>query len=205
MNTPWELFYREKIKQIFKEKQRILDIGGSLRISKERGNWLSKSNTWVRSLLKDVEYKIMDPVDTYNPDIIGDIHKMPFPDNSQEAIICISVLEHIEDPIRAAQELYRVLKPEGYLFVYVPFLFYYHAEKGYYGDFWRFTEDSLRFMFKDFSQFEIKQTRGAIETWIKLSPFGRFSVCINFSRILDRITGKDTSNQTSGFYVFLVK
>ena len=144
-------------------------------------------------------------MDTYNPDIVGDIHKMPFTNESQDAIVCLSVLEHVEDPIRAAQELYRVLKPGGLLFVYVPFLYYYHAEKGYYGDFWRFTEDSLRVMFKNFSQFEIRRARGAIETWLKLSPLGRFNIALLFSRLLDKITGKDKSNQTSGFYVFLVK
>jgi len=55
-------------------------------------------------------------------------------------------LEHVENPIKAAREMYRALKPNGYCFVYVPFLYYYHAEKGYYGDFWRFTEDSTKYM-----------------------------------------------------------
>ncbi len=198
-------FYKENIKKIFTESKIVIDIGGGLRISKEKGNWFSEGNAWIEPLLEKVEYKIMDPVDTYNPDIVGDIHNMPFIDESQDAIICLSVLEHVEDPIRAAQELYRVLKSGGQLFVYVPFLYYYHAEKGYYGDFWRFTEDSLRFMFKNFSHFEIRRARGAIETWFKLSPFGRFRVVLNFSRFLDKVTGKDKSNQTSGFYVFLIK
>jgi|SRR3989344_6429750 len=198
-------FYKEKLKNIFTDGKTIIDIGGGLRILKDRGNWFSKNNAWIEPLLKNVEYKIMDPMDTYNPDIVGDIHKMPFTNESQDAIVCLSVLEHVEDPIRAAQELYRVLKPGGQLFVYVPFLYYYHAEKGYYGDFWRFTEDSLRVMFKNFSQFEIRRARGAIETWLKLSPLGRFNIALLFSRLLDKITGKDKSNQTSGFYVFLVK
>ena len=147
----------------------------------------------------------MDPVDTYNPDIVGDIHTMPFPDASEEAIVCLSVLEHVENPIKAAEELYRVLKSGGYCFVYVPFLFYYHAEKGYYGDFWRFTEDSIRYMFKKFSSIEVRKTRGPFETWIKLSPLGRLSVCIKGAMIIDRLTGKTGSSQTSGYYVFLVK
>jgi len=198
-------FYKEKLRNMFTDGKTIIDIGGGLRILRDRGNWFSKNNAWIEPLLKNVEYKIMDPMDTYNPDIMGDIHKMPFTNESQDAIVCLSVLEHVEDPIRAAQELYRVLKPGGQLFVYVPFLYYYHAEKGYYGDFWRFTEDSLRVMFKNFSQFEIRRARGAIETWLKLSPLGRFNIILRFSRLLDKITGKDRSNQTSGFYVFLVK
>ena len=30
-----------------------------------------------------VDYKIMDVVPDYNPDIVGDIHNMPFADNSR--------------------------------------------------------------------------------------------------------------------------
>lgn len=198
-------FYKKNLRKIFTDGKTIIDIGGGLRILKDKGNWFSKSNAWIEPLLKNVEYKIMDPMDIYNPDIIGDIHKMPFQDNSLDAIICLSVLEHVENPILAAKEMHRTLKPKGYSIVYVPFLYYYHAEKGYYGDFWRFTEDSLRFMFKDFSGFEIKQARGAIETWMKLSPLGRFGIIISLSRFLDNITGKDKSKQTSGFYVFLTK
>ncbi|MEX0651989.1 MAG: methyltransferase domain-containing protein [Candidatus Paceibacterota bacterium] len=198
-------FYKENLRKLFTESKEVIDIGGGLRISNKKGNWFSDDNNWMSPLLKDVEYKIMDPVDTYHPDIIGDIHHMPFPDNSIDAIVCISVLEHVEDPIRAAEDVFRVIKPGGFCFIYVPFLFYYHAEKGYYGDFWRFTEDSIRYMFKDFSDMKIKHARGAIETWIKLSPFGRVTLIMGLARLLDRITGKKSSKQTSGFYVMLTK
>lgn len=198
-------FCKESLKKIFTECKTVIDIGGGLRISKDRGNWFSKSNVWIEPLLKNVEYKIMDPVNTYNPDIIGDIHHMPFSDNSQEAIICISVLEHVENPIQAAKELYRVLVPGGYCFVYVPFLYYYHAEKGYYGDYWRFTEDTIRLLFKDFSHMETQQTTGAIEMWVKISPLGRLLVLRHLARFFDRVSGKSKSKQTSGYNVFLVK
>jgi len=58
-----------------------------------------------------VDYKILDQVGDYCPDIVGDIHNLPFLDNSQEAIICIAVLEHVENPIKAMEEMYRTLKP----------------------------------------------------------------------------------------------
>lgn len=198
-------FYNNSIKKIFTESKIIVDIGGGLRISKEKGNRFSKNTAWIEPLLTEVDYKIMDPVSTYSPDIIGDIHAMPFLDNHIDAIFCLSVLEHVENPLKAAEEMYRVLKPGGYCFVYVPFLYYYHAEKGYYKDFWRFTEDSIVYMFRSFSQCTIQQTRGALETWVKLSPIGRFRFVLRFSRILDKIMGKEKSKQTSGYNVFLVK
>ena len=198
-------FTKESLTKIFTNSESVLDIGGGLRVSKGKGNWQSSKSDWMLPLLEGIDYKIMDPVDTYNPDIVGDIHKMPFEDGGLEAIVCISVLEHVENPIQAAQEMHRTLKKGGYCFVYVPFLFYYHAEKGYYGDFWRFTPDSIKYIFKDFSHLEIVQARGALETWFKISPLGRSGLILGIGRLLDRILKKDTSKQTSGYYVMMMK
>src|SRR3989344_2867477 len=159
MNRPWDDFYNEKLKKIFTEKGSVLDIGGGLRLVKEKGNKYDRNKEWLRPLVERVDYKVMDPVDTYGPDIVGDIHEMPFSDNSLEAILCIAVLEHIENPIKAAEEMHRVLQKGGLLLVFVPFLYYYHAERGYYGDYWRFTPDSIKYIFKKFSKMEIAPVR----------------------------------------------
>src|SRR6478672_3807872 len=111
--TPWEIFFNAKIKKIFEEKKSIIDIGGGLRIVKEKNNRYDKAHEWIRSYLPGVEYKILDPVDTYHPDIVGDIHNLPFADESIDAVICLAVLEHVEDPIKAMKEIYRVLKKDG--------------------------------------------------------------------------------------------
>ena len=205
MKTPWELFFENKLKKILTEKKMIIDIGGGLRLIKEKNNRYDPSREWLRPYLSRVDYKILDPVDTYNPDIVGDIHNLPFEDNSQEAILCLAVLEHVENPILAASEMYRILKPNGYCFVYVPFLYYYHADKGYYGDYWRFTEDSIKYIFKDFSTKEIQPVRGAVETWIRLSPLGRYKLFAFLGNFLDKVTGKVHSKQVSGYNVFLIK
>lgn len=202
---PWDRFFKDKITRIFTDKKSVLDIGGGLRVVKEKNNRYDPSREWIRPHLERVDYKVMDPVPDYNPDIVGDIHKMPFADNSIDAIICIAVLEHVENPILAYQEMYRTLKPGGYCFIYVPFLFYYHAEKGYYGDYWRFTKDTLVLLGKPFSECEISPVRGAIATWIKLSPFGRFKAIESIAHWADRVTGKLRSDQVSGYNVFLRK
>lgn len=201
----WDTFFREKVGRIFSEKKLIIDIGGGLRVVKEKNNRYDPAREWIRPLLKNVDYKILDPVPDYHPDIIGDIHKLPFADGSIDAIICIAVLEHVEDPFKAMSEMHRVLKKGGYCFIYVPFLFYYHAERGYYKDFWRYTEDGVQHMSKAFSTVELAGVRGALETWIKLSPLGRFSFFLWCANILDRVTGKVRSKQMSGYNVFLVK
>ena len=205
MTTPWDTFFREKITRIFTEKKAVLDIGGGLRVAKEKNNRFDPRRAWIIPYLSKVDYKIMDPVPDYHPDIVGDIHAMPFEDDSQEAVICMAVLEHVEDPIRASKEMYRVLKPGGYCFVYVPFLYYYHAETGYYADYWRFTADALGFMFKDFSTVEIQPVRGAFGTWMRLSPLGRFRFVESLAFLFDKMMGKLGSKQVSGYNVFLVK
>lgn len=202
---PWELFFKNKVNQIFTEKKSVVDIGGGLRVAKDRNNRYDKTREWILPYFKTVEYRILDPVPDYNPDIVGDVHSLPFADNSQDAIICIAVLEHVEDPIKACHEIFRTLTPGGYAFVYVPFLYYYHAEIGYYKDYWRFTEDALRMMFKDFSHLEICPVRGALGTWIKLSPLGRFKFVENLFYLFDKVFGKINSKQVSGYNIFLVK
>lgn len=203
--TSWDNFFQDKIKKIFTEKKSVIDIGGGLRISREKGNRFNNAHSWILPLAKKVDYKILDPVPDYKPDVLGDIHHLPFADNSQDAIICIAVLEHVENPIQAASELYRVLKPGGYLFVYLPFLYYYHAQKGYYQDYWRFTSDSIDVLFKNFSQKEICPVRGAMATWFKNSPLGKSKTLMIMANFLDKVMGKDKSKQVSGWNVFLIK
>ncbi len=171
----------------------------------DQGNRYDQTRAWILPYLKKIDYKILDPVPDYKPDIVGDIHNLPFADNSQEAILCLAVLEHVENPIKACQELYRVLKPGGYCFIYVPFLFYYHAEVGYYKDYWRFSKDAVERLTKDFSQVEIQNVRGALETWLYLNPWGKITAFKVIFRALDCLFRKTKSPQTSGYNVFLIK
>ena len=60
-------------------------------------------------------------------------------------------------------------------------------------------------LFKGFKNSEISPVRGALETWLKLSPIGKFSVVGRIGRFLDRITGRDKSNQVSGYNIFVTK
>ncbi len=134
---------------------------------------------------------------------MGDIHELPLADNSVDAIICISVLEHVEEPQKAVRELYRVLKPGGYCYIYAPFLFYYHPERGYYGDYYRFTVEGMRYLARDFKEIEISNARGALATVFNLFPF--LSKKTEVFDVLDRLFKKDSSNQTSGSHMFCIK
>jgi SAM-dependent methyltransferase len=51
-----------------------------------------------------------------------DIHKIPFEENTFDAAMCNHVLEHVEDDILAMKEICRVLKPDGWAILQVPFM-----------------------------------------------------------------------------------
>ncbi len=48
------------------------------------------------------------------------IYRLPFADNSFDAVVLSEVLEHIDDDQRGLRELFRVLKPGGVLVITVP-------------------------------------------------------------------------------------
>ena len=50
-----------------------------------------------------------------------DIHEIPFPDNTFDVVLCNHVLEHVRDDIAAMREINRVLRPNGFAILQVPF------------------------------------------------------------------------------------
>ncbi len=52
--------------------------------------------------------------------LVGDIQAIPFPDRSFEAITCLDVIEHVPEYRKALQQMFRVLKDNGVLFLTTP-------------------------------------------------------------------------------------
>lgn len=50
----------------------------------------------------------------------GDLHGLPFEDDSFDVVVCFEVIARVRDPERALDELRRVLRPEGVLLLSVP-------------------------------------------------------------------------------------
>lgn len=55
-------------------------------------------------------------------DVVHDLDELPYPfeDNSVDEIHFYHVLEHLQHPIAKMEELYRILKPNGLLYMRVP-------------------------------------------------------------------------------------
>lgn len=81
-------------------------------------------------------------------DIIADAEsQFPFSDSSFETVFCFNVIEHIYEYENVFQESYRVLKENGKLLLWIPFLHRIHGDPS---DFNRFTEYRLRRELADF-------------------------------------------------------
>lgn len=198
--TPWDRFFQETIRAVLVPGARMLDIGGGLRVDQRRGNIEDPARAWIKPLLTGLTYHVLDSVDTYHPDIIGDVMNLPLPDASYDTVLCLAVLEHVPRPWDAMREMHRVLKPGGTLMLYVPFLSPYHAMSGYYGDYVRFTDDGLRALCGDFTNIHIVPVRGAAETIAHLLPGSLGRIGRPLGRLIDRVR-PGSGKQTAGYFL----
>jgi SAM-dependent methyltransferase len=81
-----------------------------------------------------------------DPDIAGDAHAMPIADEAFDFALCLSVLEHVRDPYQVVRETFRVLRPGGEVFAWVPFTFAVH---GFPIDVSRFTREGLMVVYEE--------------------------------------------------------
>ena len=84
-------------------------------------------------------------------DIVADGHFLPFSDRTFDAVVSEAVLEHVQSPNLVVEEIYRVLKPGGYICLAVPFLQGYHASPH---DYQRWTVPGVVQLCAAFSELE---------------------------------------------------
>jgi SAM-dependent methyltransferase len=59
-------------------------------------------------------------------DVVSAIEALPFPDGAFDAVLLSEVIEHVDQEHAALSEVYRILKPGGYLLLTWPFIFRLH-------------------------------------------------------------------------------
>ncbi|MCL4418058.1 MAG: class I SAM-dependent methyltransferase, partial [Actinobacteria bacterium] len=137
-----------------KEREKIIDLGCGT------GYYLFLlSNLPVRLNLTGFDYDVKALAEAKtslsgkNIELIsGDLHKMPFKDNSFDKVVISEVLEHLENDSLAIKEIFRIIKPGGVMVVSVPsinypffwdpinyflqHLFKTHIKKGFFSGLW---------------------------------------------------------------------
>jgi ubiquinone/menaquinone biosynthesis C-methylase UbiE len=102
-------------------------------------------------------------------DIEGNGGLLPIKSSSFELVLCAETLEHVPDPMKVLQEIFRVLSDGGMLLATVPFNFRVHGDPFDYG---RYTNHYFKEAVKKigFSKFEIRK-QGYF--WSVLADMGR--------------------------------
>lgn len=135
----WIMKYRDLI------KGPVLEIGAR--------HYSKDVSIDYRSIASGVEYIGTDMLAGDNVDIVinftADIEEIRAKLNGKKinTIICCSVLEHVDNVFKIAENISKILDKGGVLFISVPFHWRFH---GYPNDYWRFTPEGLKYLFKDF-------------------------------------------------------
>lgn len=93
--------------------------------------------------------------------LLADMHTLPLKAGSVDSILATEVLEHLANPILAIEEMHRVIKPGGRCILTTRFFHPYHPDPG---DFYRFTSEGLRYLFRHFSHVEIQPLGNRLHT-----------------------------------------
>jgi len=92
-----------------------------------------------------------------NVDLVTDATKLPLKDNSIDMIITESTLEHIPDVELAIQEICRVVKPGGFVYISIPFMMPFHASPN---DYFRLTHEGIKHKFAVFELMHVGMRGG---------------------------------------------
>lgn len=129
---------------------RILNAGAGVRKVSHLidGELINQDLTWPGDDRTDIQI--------YSP-----LHIIPVADNYFDAILCIAVLEHVENPEEVMAEMFRVLKRGGHLVLEVPFL---QPEHKVPTDFQRYTRDGLELLATKHG-FRLLRTKGLFSVY----------------------------------------
>ncbi len=86
-------------------------------------------------------YVGLDVAPTRRPTVVGTATDLPVRAESCDGVLCLEVIEHVEDFERVIREIHRVLRPGGRLLLSAPMSWGLHYEPN---DYWRFTPHGLR-------------------------------------------------------------
>ena len=178
------------LKKQFKrlKKGKVLDVGSSI--------------SPYKHLIPYTKYVRLDIDPHSKPDLVCDLHKIKWKSEDFDTIIATEVMEHLREPHVAIKEIYRVLKKGGRAILSTRFIYPVHAVPY---DYFRYTESSLRHLFKDFKKVEIIPHGNRLQAAWQLLNFNRFGFIFNiFNPIFALFNFKDEKIPL-GFVIYAEK
>ncbi len=156
-------------------------------------------NKPYQKLSPDVQQYIGIDIDTENKlaDIYADASKTPLSSNSVDIVVAFQLLEHTPKPWLVLAEMYRVLKPNGKLFLTLPMSWELHEEPY---DFFRFTEHGITALLKNTGFKNIKTKKQGTDissTAIRLNKiiFGKPVIGKILVKLINKIAEKREKNK----------
>lgn len=130
----------------------IYDIGSK---GARLGYAFGKSPHGAKIVCVDIE-------DGHGVDLVADAHDLHMVEsNSVDFVASVSVLEHVRYPQKVVNEMLRILKPGGVIYINVPFVFPFHGDPS---DYCRFTYKGIDILCEDFEKLDSGFNRGPAST-----------------------------------------
>jgi SAM-dependent methyltransferase len=131
---------------------------------------------------RDAKVVCVDIEDRPGVDLVADAHDLHMVANeSVDCVTTVSVLEHVRNPRKVMQEIYRILKPGGIVYISVPFIFPFHADPY---DFYRFSHKGVLILCEQFECIDSGFNRGPASTMHHLLVhFMAMLFCFNSKRL----------------------
>jgi len=107
---------------------------------------------YYKKIIPHKEFLTLDVDDTFNPDILGDVHRMKIKNEEFDTVVITRVLEHCVNPKKAISEVHRILKKGGIAVFSSPFIYPYHASPH---DYYRLSHEAYQDLLGDFSKIKI--------------------------------------------------
>jgi SAM-dependent methyltransferase len=125
-------------------------------------------NSPYRELFHHLRYESHDWQHSMHPgaravDHVGPAHEIPVADGAYDAVLCTQVLEHVPNPQEVLDEIWRVLRPGGALYMTVPLAWELHELPF---DFFRHTPHGLSTMLTNagFEKLDIRARNDSFRT-----------------------------------------
>ena len=117
-------------------------------------------------LFSGKEYYTLDMHSSFNSNyhLNYDLHDLSKLDLKFDLILVMSVLEHVKNPFIVVNNLCSLMNLSGYIFICTPFFYPIHKDsQGKFSDYWRFTDDAIRILFKGLKEIFIKEAPSVIK------------------------------------------